>query len=134
MYMKAVLLGLGMLALAGCETAPATGSAGGSVSAQIESFIEDAATAELIASECPDLSMTASTETLTTTFVNQMIASGVSPVVIAEAVDGLDDYAMAGQIVSDLLRAGVDPSNATSMCGYGRQQITTGSRVGRFLR
>lgn len=132
MNMKAAIFGIGILALAGCETA--TTSSGGTAAAQVDSFIADTATAELIASECPSLSMRSSTEALTSGFIQQMLDRGASPIDISRAVDQVDDYEMAADIVGTLMRAGVDPNNPATICSYGRQQIASGTRVGSFLR
>lgn len=122
----------GVMAVAGCE-AP-TSTVNSATSAQLRSFVKDAVTAEVIADECGSISMRYSTETLTESFVNQLIAAGHSPADIYRANASMNDVAMANDIVASLVRSGVNLDSPASFCAYGRQQMAGGTRVGSFLR
>ena len=122
----------GVLALAGCE-APTSGGASGAAG-QYRAFLKDAATAEVIAENCPSLRMRNSSESLVAGFVDGMLGAGYSPSDLVRAQGAVSVEQVALEAATELTRAGVVGGNPASFCAYGRGQMQQGTRVGSFLR
>lgn len=121
----------GVLALAGCE-APNAGVSG--AQGQFRAFIKDAATAEVIADNCPSISMRNSPEALVNGFVQGMLGAGYSPADLVRAQQSTSIQQVALEAAVELTQAGVVSGNAQSFCDYGRGQMSQRTRVGSFLR
>ncbi len=116
------------LALAGCVAQP-TG-----VQAQFEAFALTAASADIMSEFCPQYQMRGSLETLTESFVDQMLGLGYSEIEVLEGIQATSEEQLADRVVAEMMRQGVVPGSATSLCAYADREVAAGSPIGRLLR
>lgn len=128
--MRRVALLLPMAALAGCVST----SGGQDAQAQFESFAGDAAAAQLVADECPSLSLRTSIEDLTRGFVNGLLGAGYSEAEINTAIQATSEERVVEVTFARMTAGGVRRGDNASLCQYGADQIAQGTRTGTYLR